>query len=586
MKVSKADPKHLDILGTHISSGNIELDMSVVSSWRRSVGILTLFAGAATILASQAQDVSARENQKPAPPRVRQAAADLLKRLNGGGCSKPGLLRRQSEYRLPSAAAKFNMVDLLAGGDDCPGQPIPVGTYTAASPFVDSGTTTGANNTVGTIPIACNGTYTAVGGEDHIYSFTLSALGANPQIRVSTTSTTYDLSIYVLNGNTGSMCPAGTGNTATNCVVGSDSTFFPDPETLVPADMATLPLNVPLYLFVDSFYSAPGGNGGTGNGPYTVTIQDVTIGGGPQPPANDAPQDMNGDGKSDYVTIRNVGGGSSGQTRWYTYLENTGPVPSRDWGIASDQFFTGDYDGDGKDDMAVYRPGTQGTFYIIRSFSNTLVTESFGGPGDDATVVGDYTGDGLADLAVYRGGATPSDPSFWYYRPLGTGGFQTVAWGQGGDTPAPGDYDGDGKFDFVIQRDDDNGVNGRFWKRMNSGEISSEMFGLKTDSVVPGDYDGDGKTDVAVVRDDGGTLRWDFEPSGTASSSVVSDTWGVSSTDWVVAGDYDGDGKTDYAVWRPGNPGIFYMMTVGDRRIFTRHWGEDNDVPGLYYSAN
>lgn len=586
MKVSNADSKRMYLLGAAKASQKSELDAAAVRSWRKSIGYLSLFAGAATILASQAQNVSARESDKPAPPRVRKAASDLLKRLNGGGCSKPGLLRRQTEYRLPGEAGKFNMVEILAGGDDCPGQPIPAGTYTVASPYVDSGTTTGANKTVSTIPLACNGIYDAVGGEDHIYSFTLTARGATPQIRVTTSSPTYDLSIYVLNGNTGEMCPSGTGNTVTNCIVGADGTFFPNPETLTPANMATLPLNVPLYLFVDSFYGAPGGNGGTGNGPYTVTMQDVTIGGGPVLPENDAPMDLNADGKTDFVTLRNVGGGTSGQVRWYPFLQDYGPVTPRDWGIATDQFFAADYDLDGRDDYAVYRPGAQGTFYIVRSQSNTISVESFGGPSDDATIVGDYTGDGRADLALYRGGATPADPSFWYYRSVGgDGGFTTVPWGQGGDTPAPGDYDGDGKFDFVVQRDDANGVNGRFWKRMNSGAQSSEMFGLKTDTVVPGDYDDDGKTDLAVIRDDAGFMRWDFEPSGTAGSTVVSDTWGVTATDWITAGDYDGDGRTDYAVWRPGSPGRFWIMTVSDRVIFWRDWGEATDAPALYYSS-
>lgn len=265
MKVSNADLKRMYLLGAVKVAQKSELDAAAVRSWRKSIGYLSLFAGAATLLASQVQDVSARKSDKPAPPRVRKAASELLKRLNGGGCSKPGLLRRQTEYRLPGEAGKFNMVEILAGGDDCPGQPIPAGTYTVASPYVDSGTTTGANKTVTTIPFECNQSYYTVAGEDHIYSFTLTARGATPQIRVTTSSPTYDLSIYVLNGNTGT-CPSGTENTVTNCIVGADGTFFPNPETLTPANMATLPLNVPLYLFVDSFYGAPGGNGGPATG--------------------------------------------------------------------------------------------------------------------------------------------------------------------------------------------------------------------------------------------------------------------------------------------------------------------------------
>ena len=305
------------------------------------------------------------------------------------------------------------------------------------------------------------------------------------------------------------------------------------------------------------------------------------------PPANDAPVDINGDGKTDFTVIRNTGGGINGQATWYTSFQDGFPTLPTDWGIASDQFIPADFDGDGKDDFAVFRPGTQGVFYIVRSATHTLFSEPFGQTGDDATVVGDYTGDRIADLAVYRAGVNPGDQSFWFYRSIGSPpGVQMIPWGQNGDFPAPGDYDGDGKYDFVVQRADSNGVNGRFWKRMATGAQSTELFGLKDDLVVPGDNDGDGKTDIAVVRDDAGFLRWDFEPSGTPGTTVVTDTWGVTATDFEAQGDYDGDGKTDYAVYRPGNPGTFYVMTVGTRFITNRVWGGPNDFPAAYYNTH
>ncbi|MEZ5461818.1 hypothetical protein [Dokdonella sp.] len=82
--------------------------------------------------------------------------------------------------------------EVFAGGDTC-------GTASniAALPFSDSGDTTGATNTVNDIPIACNGNYTQVQGPDQIYTFTTTA-GASVTISQSTTSSTYDGSIYVL----------------------------------------------------------------------------------------------------------------------------------------------------------------------------------------------------------------------------------------------------------------------------------------------------------------------------------------------------------------------------------------------------
>ena len=580
MKVRDADLRRLDILGNGQASPKQEIEAAALRLWQQKLGYFSLFAGITTIFAAQAQNVSAKEADKAIPPRIAKRAAELVQKLNSA-CSKPELLRRQSNYMLPHQKGKFNMVELLAGGDACPGVAIPGGTYTTGTPFTDTGSTTGANNTVTGIQAGCSD-YTQVAGPDHIYSFTLTARGANPQIQVSTSSGTYDNAIYILNGSTGAMCPAGTSNTVTNCLQGSDAVFNGATETIPSGSMNLLPLNVPLYFFVDSFYST----GTASSGPYTVTLQDVTVAGGVMPPANDAPVDINGDGKSDFTVIRNTGGGVNGQATWFTSFQDGFPTLSTDWGIASDQFIPADFDGDGKDDFAVFRPGTQGTFYIVRSATHTMYSEAFGTLGDDATVVGDYTGDNIDDLAVYRAGATAGAQSSWYYRPLGGGAFTTVDWGQNGDFPAPGDYDGDGKYDFVVQRADSNNVNGRFWKRMASGAQSTELFGLKDDLVVPGDYDDDGKTDLAVLRDDAGFLRWDFEPSGTAGSTVVTDVWGVTMTDWVAQGDYDGDGKTDYAVYRPGSPGTFYVMTSITRLITNRVWGGPNDFPAANYNEH
>jgi hypothetical protein len=226
------------------------------------------------------------------------------------------------------------------------------------------------------------------------------------------------------------------------------------------------------------------------------------------------------DGVTDYVVVRPAGGVGS-QLTWYTSLNAGGPGITRGWGINGDVILAGDYDGDLKDDPTVFR-GSNGTFYILQSATLTVRIEQFGQAGDDPRIVGDYNGDGRDDLAVYRSGSQ----SRWYYKTSPTTFFVTVNWGQTGDVPAPGDYDGDGKNDFVVRRP--TGVNGVFWKRLSSGVFANEQFGLSTDAVVPGDYDGDGRTDLAVIRTSAGSVVWNFEPSATAGSTIVSGTWGVS----------------------------------------------------------
>ena len=63
-----------------------------------------------------------------------------------------------------------------------------------------------------------------------------------------------------------------------------------------------------------------------------------------------------------------------------------------------------DYNGDGRMDLAVYRPSTR-TWYVRNQFAVQF------GDTNDVPVPGDYNGDGLTDIAVYR----PSTGT-WYVR--------------------------------------------------------------------------------------------------------------------------------------------------------------------------
>ena len=358
---------------------------------------------------------------------------------------------------------------------------------------------------------------------------------------------------------------------------GGSSIELPDAATRFPNNL--VPLNRFSWYFgeLDGAPDAATAYSGvpqSANFPVGGQLTPGTSNVGTQP--RDSVVDINGDGRTDFVVVRSTGGAGT-QSTWLSSLSGGNPTSQREWGINGDLLVPGDYDGDGKDDVAVFR-ASNGTFYVIESATLTIRVDQFGQAGDNPRVVGDYNGDGRDDLSLYRAGTQ----STWFYKTSSSSLLTAVDWGQTGDSPAPGDYDGDGKADFVVQRPD--GANGRFWIRTATGAISSEQFGLANDDVVPGDYDGDGRTDLCTVRTTGGFYVWDFEPSGTAGSTVVSDTWGVPG-DLTVQGDYDGDGKTDYAIWRPGTPGTFYMMTVGTRFITTKDWGQTGDLPAARYNT-
>jgi hypothetical protein len=194
-------------------------------------------------------------------------------------------------------------------------------------------------------------------------------------------------------------------------------------------------------------------------------------------------RDYDGDLKTDPAVIRRT----NGQMIWYV-LGSTSGFTANQFGLAADYAAPGDYDGDLKYDYGIQRPGATGTsgaiFYISLSGSGGALSVIPWGFSNDLVVPGDYDADGKTDVAVVREGTTATAGLSWYIRKSSDGGLLGFVFGiTGTDYTAQNDYDNDGKCDPTVWRD----TNGTFYIAQSStgyGTLTATQWGASGDYPV------------------------------------------------------------------------------------------------------
>ena len=216
--------------------------------------------------------------------------------------------------------------------------------------------------------------------------------------------------------------------------------------------------------------------------------------------------------------------------------------------------------------MAVRDLSAGGRHLAIRRPSGEARIVSFGQKGD-VPVPGDYDGDGRTDVAVFR----PATAT--WYALLSSAGPGTAGANseQEGDLPVPRDYDGDGK--------DDLAVSGR---RPGSG-ISPAVFPPSVVRSFHSARRGTGRC-PPISTGTASSIRLSFAPPkgpGT-SGSLPALHWRTVSFglpgDTVLAERFGGKRTPELAAFRPSTGTLFLLDTVSEKGA-SFVFGQRGDLP-------
>jgi hypothetical protein len=316
---------------------------------------------------------------------------------------------------------------------------------------------------------------------------------------------------------------------------------------------------------------SPAVNYGIGLMPFSVTVGD-----------------FNGDGVPDVAEANfcgDLGCSSSGSV---SVLLGNGDgtfqtAVNYDGGLFPIAVSTGDFDADGKLDLAVANDGyPSGTVSVLLGVGNGAfaapIPYAVGPAYPFSVAVADLNGDGRLDLAVVTGTDNQAPGSVAVLMGNGDGTFQPPAIygvGAGPTSLAVGDLNGDHMPDIVVT-DAAGGVGaGNVSVLLNNGDGTLQPAltfpaGQTPVAVAVGDLNGDGKADLGVANYTALSTVSVLLGNGEGAFALPTSYPATGVAYSVVEADFNGDGALDMATgnFDVANPGISVFLGVGDGTLY------------------
>ncbi|HXH42086.1 MAG TPA: FG-GAP-like repeat-containing protein, partial [Thermoanaerobaculia bacterium] len=257
--------------------------------------------------------------------------------------------------------------------------------------------------------------------------------------------------------------------------------------------------------------------------------------------------DFNGDGRSD-LAVANAGSADV-SILLGTGTGTFGAATNIAVGAAPAAVAIGDFNGDGRIDLAVANENSNSVSILLGTGTGTFAAAPEVGVAISpiSVAIGDFNNDGRSDLVV----ANFVSNNVSILLGTGTGTFAAATYFPVGTFPvsvAIGDFNGDGRNDLAVANEGSNNVSILLGTGTGAfGAAANFATGALPVSVATGDFNGDGRSDLAVVNSGSNSVSV-LLGTGTGTFGSATDLAVGSSPFSLAIGDFNGDGRSDFAV--------------------------------------